>query len=140
MAFREGKTYTVRDIYSLPEGERAELIDGQIFYMSPPDRKHQGFTGELHIAIALHIRQNGGACRVYESPFAVFLTEDDKTCTELDVTVICDPRKLDDRGCRGAPDRVIEVVSTAADPWTTSGSPTTITLQGSVNTGLQILM
>ena len=111
MPLQEEKLYTVQDIYSLPEGERAELTDGQIFPMALPDRKHQEITGGLHVAIAIHIRQNGGACKVYESPFAVFLTDDDTTYVEPDVSVICDPRKLDDRGCRGAPDWIIEVVS-----------------------------
>ena len=39
------KTYTVQDIYDLPEGTRAELIDGQIYYMTPPSRKHQKLSG-----------------------------------------------------------------------------------------------
>ena len=42
MALAQEKLYTIDDIYSLPDGERAELIDGQIFYMAPPSREHQG--------------------------------------------------------------------------------------------------
>ena len=39
--------YTIDDIYSLPEGDRAELIDGRIYYMSPPSRRHQTIAREL---------------------------------------------------------------------------------------------
>ena len=104
-------TYTLDDIYALPEGERAELIDGQIFYMAPPNRRHQGIVGRINQLIANYIDQNGGSCRVYPAPFAVFLNEDDTNYVEPDVSVICDPRKLNDQGCNGAPDWIIEVVS-----------------------------
>lgn len=104
-------SYTLEDIYALPDGERAELIDGQIFYMAPPNRKHQGIVGRLNQLIANYIDQNGGSCRVYPAPFAVFLNEDDLNYVEPDISVICDPGKLDDLGCYGAPDWVIEVVS-----------------------------
>ena len=45
------ENYTIEDIYALPEGERAELIDGQIYYMAPPTRKHQDISGELYADI-----------------------------------------------------------------------------------------
>lgn len=48
---------------------------------------------------------------VYAAPFAVFLNEDDTTYVEPDISVICDPDKLDDKGCNGAPDWIVEVVS-----------------------------
>ena len=46
-ALAQDKLYTINDIYSLPDGERAELIDGQIYFMAPPTRKHQDIAGEL---------------------------------------------------------------------------------------------
>ena len=58
-----------------------------------------------------YISDNNGKCEVYSAPFAVFLNKDDKTYVEPDVSVICDPNKLDDKGCSGAPDWIIEVVS-----------------------------
>lgn len=105
------RTYTLDAIYSLPEGERAELIDGRIYSMSPPSRKHQKITGELFGMIREYIKSNNGSCEPYVAPFAVFLTADDKNYVEPDISVICDSKKLDDRGCVGAPDWIIEIVS-----------------------------
>ncbi len=105
------KTYTIDDIYALPEGERAELIDGQIYYMAPPARKHQRIAGELYATIREYIKSNDGSCEVDIAPFAVFLQERDFNYVEPDISVIRDPDKLDDKGCNGAPDWIIEIVS-----------------------------
>lgn len=105
------KIYTIDDIYSLPEGERAELVDGQIYYMAPPGRLHQKLVFSLSRIIADYIDNKGGTCEVYPAPFAVFLNKDDMNYVEPDISVICDPDKLDDRGCNGAPDWIIEIVS-----------------------------
>lgn len=69
------KTYTIDDIYALPEDERAELIDGQIYYMAPPTRKHQDISMELSSQIKAYVRSKGGQCKVYAAPFAVYLDE-----------------------------------------------------------------
>ena len=111
MASAQEKLYTTEDIYNLPEGTRAELIDGQLYYMAPPNRKHQKIVSELHAVIHDYIRRHQGPCEVYPAPFAVFLNADDRTYVEPDISVICDPNKLDDRGCNGAPDWIIEIVS-----------------------------
>lgn len=103
--------YTIDDIYSLPDGQRAELIDGHIYYMAPPSRKHQELTGELFTVINNYIKANNGSCKPYPAPFAVFLNENDTNYVEPDISVICDKRKLTDKGCTGAPDWVIEIVS-----------------------------
>ena len=103
--------YTIDDIYALPDGERAELIDGHIYYMAPPSRKHQDISMELSSAIKDYIRSHSGKCKVYAAPFAVHLDEKTDTYVEPDISVICDPNKLDDRGCKGAPDWIIEIVS-----------------------------
>lgn len=58
MALAQNKIYTIEDIYALPEGIRAELIDGQIYYMAPPSRKHQEITGLLYRKAADYIDQN----------------------------------------------------------------------------------
>lgn len=110
-ALAQERFYTIDDIYALPEGERAELIDGQIYYMAPPARKHQHILNFLSTEINLFIRKNNGDCLVYPAPFAVFLNGNDINYVEPDISVICDPDKLDDKGCNGAPDWIIEVVS-----------------------------
>ena len=103
--------YTIDDIYALPDGERAELIDGHIYYMAPPSRKHQDISGVLARKIGNYIEDKKGKCKVYAAPFAVYLDETTNTYVEPDISVICDPNKLDDKGCKGAPDWIIEIVS-----------------------------
>ena len=103
--------YTIEDIYALPEGTRAELIDGQIYYMAPPSRKHQQILLSLSRLIADYIDAKGGSCEVDIAPFAVFLNKNDKNYVEPDISVICDRNKLNDKGCVGAPDWIIEIVS-----------------------------
>lgn len=105
------KIYTTEDIYNLPEGQRAELIDGNIYMMAPPNRKHQEIVGEVYRKIANYISSKNGECKPYIAPFAVFLNKDDKNYVEPDISVICDKNKLNDKGCLGAPDWIIEVVS-----------------------------
>ena len=108
---RKEELYTIDDIYALPDGKRAELIDGRIYYMAPPGRTHQALSMFLSSAILTHIREEGGGCEVYAAPFAVFLNDDDFNYVEPDISVICDTSKLDEKGCHGAPDWVIEIVS-----------------------------
>ena len=103
--------YTVEDIYALPEGKRAELIDGVIYDMALPNRRHQRIVGGLYRKIADYIDSKKGECEVDIAPFAVFLNANDRTYVEPDIAVICDKSKLDDKGCMGAPDWIIEVVS-----------------------------
>lgn len=111
MPLPQKQTYTIDYIYSLPEGQRAELIDGQIYDMAPPVRIHQKLVSVLTQSIGSYIKSKGGSCEVYPAPFAVFLNKDDKNYVEPDISVICDKDKLDDRGCNGAPDWIIEIVS-----------------------------
>ena len=105
------KLYTIDDIYSLPDGERAELIDGQIYMMAPPNRKHQTIARELFSSINSYIKLKDGSCEPFFAPFAVFLNKDDTNYVEPDISVICDKSKLTDKGCSGAPDWIIEIVS-----------------------------
>lgn len=97
-ALAQEKIYTIDDIYTLPEGTRAELIDGQIYYMAQPSRKHQDILSFMHLAIGNYIAENNGECKVYPAPFAVFLFADDSKYVEPDISVICDKRKLDEHG------------------------------------------
>lgn len=111
MAIPRKLTYTEADYYALPEDVRAELIDGQIYYQAAPSRIHQKLLGKIHQRIANYIDLKSGSCEVYPAPFAVKLWEDKKTIVEPDISVICDPDKLTKRGCTGAPDWIIEIVS-----------------------------
>ena len=110
-ALAEQKIYTVEDIYDLPDGQRAELIDGNLYNMAPPTRQHQQIILYLARKISDYIDEKKGSCEVDLAPFAVFLNEDNRNYVEPDISVIYDKNKLTDKGCNGAPDWIIEVVS-----------------------------
>ena len=110
-ALAEQKIYTVEDIYDLPDGQRAELIDGNLYNMAPPTRQHQQIILYLARKISDYIDGKKRSCEVDLAPFAVFLNEDNRNYVEPDISVICDKNKLTDKGCNGAPDWIIEVVS-----------------------------
>ena len=111
MALAKETCYTIEDIYNLPDGERAELIDGQIYFMAPPTYKHQKIIMELSTIINNYIKSKNGPCEVLPAPFAIFLTKNKKNYVEPDISVICDKSKLNEKGCVGSPDWIIEVVS-----------------------------
>ncbi len=115
MALQQEKVYTLKDIYALPDGQRAELIDGQIYDMAPPSTHHQRISYSIARNISDYIDRKNGDCEVFLAPFAVFLDEDGKNYVEPDISVICDKNKLDDKGCNGAPDWIIEVVSPSTE-------------------------
>lgn len=114
---RDGEYHTYADYLQWPEDCRYELIDGVAYAMAPaPTRIHQGVVGEIFRQIADALE--GAPCRPYVAPFDVRLaragqTRDDAidTVVQPDISVICDRNKLDDRGCLGAPDWIVEVVS-----------------------------
>ncbi|MCM1213061.1 MAG: Uma2 family endonuclease [Lachnospiraceae bacterium] len=103
--------YTAEDYWNLPDGQRAELIDGQLYNMAPPNRIHQELSFAIARRFADYIDRRGGSCKVYPAPFAVNLNADDETYVEPDISVICDKSKLTDHGCSGAPDLIVEIVS-----------------------------
>ncbi len=105
------KTYTIDDIYALPEGQRAEIIDGIMYDMAPPSGTHQSISSNLIADIVTYIRKNKGECSAFHAPYAVFLNDDAYNYVEPDIVVVCDKNKLDDKGCHGAPDFIIEIVS-----------------------------
>lgn len=111
MPLPEQDDYTIDYIYSLPEGKRAELIDGVLYDMAPPNTLHQRLVMNLSAEIRNYIKKKQGVCEVFPSPFAVFLNKDDRNYVEPDISVICDKDKLDAKGCNGAPDWIIEVAS-----------------------------
>ena len=111
MPLLKERVYTTDDIYALPEGERAELINGRIYMMGAPTYLHQTLSMELSGTIRDYIRRKKGSCQVLHAPLAVTLFEDNKTYVEPDVAVICDRNKITDKGINGAPDFIIEIVS-----------------------------
>lgn len=110
---RKGKwQYTVADIEALPEGVQAELIDGELFVrMEAPSEEHQDISMGLSFQIELYIQRKMGKCRVYQGRLGVRIKKDIHNYVEPDITLVCDEEKLDKKGCYGAPDLVIEIVS-----------------------------
>lgn len=111
MPLLKSNQFNADDYWNLPDGVRAELIGGQLFDMAPPSRVHQRISMGLSIAFSDYIRAHDGKCEVYAAPFAVNLNADDETFVEPDVSIVCDFSKLTEKGCKGAPDLVVEIVS-----------------------------
>ncbi len=112
----EQERYTFADVLTWEENDRIELIDGEAYMMAPPSRAHQKISGELFGQLRDYLK--GKTCEVYHAPFAVRpferdgeYPEDVDTLVEPDISVVCDPSKLDDIGCKGAPDLVMEILS-----------------------------
>lgn len=110
--------FTYKDYRTWSDNERWELIDGVPYNMTPaPSTKHQEILGELYQLFAAYLK--GKPCKAYLSPFDVRLPsaneqdEDISSVVQPDLTVVCDPSKIDEHGCKGAPDLVIEILSPA---------------------------
>jgi len=108
--------YTYKDYINWSDEESWEIIDGTLYNMSPaPTRRHQKISGELFAAIHSYLKDK--TCEVYSAPFDVRLSinnENDDDITNVvqpDISVICDLMKLDDKGCNGSPDLIVEIVS-----------------------------
>jgi Uma2 family endonuclease len=108
--------YTYGDYLTWDDNERWELIDGVPYNMSPaPSRRHQRIATELTRQFATFLLNK--SCQVYAAPFDVRLPEanenvsDISTVVQPDIAVICDADKLDDAGCSGAPDLIVEITS-----------------------------
>lgn len=113
----ENRIHTYADYLSWPDNERIEIIDGSPYFQAAPSRIHQEILSELHRQIANFLI--GKECKVYPAPFhVVFDLEDEangwensKNVCEPDISIICDKSKLDDSGCKGSPDLIIEIIS-----------------------------
>ncbi len=112
---KEGR-YTYADYLTWDDGQRWELINGKAYNMTPaPNRKHKALS--LKIVLQMGPQLEGKTCEVYYAPFDVRLPfgspEDDKieNVVQPDISVICDPSRLDEKGCLGAPDLVVEILS-----------------------------
>ncbi len=113
---QNGRRYTYGDYCSWDDEGRYELIEGEVFDMTPaPSRTHSTITTGLVLAFGTFLK--GKPCEVHDAPFDVRLPqgnepdEEIETVVQPDVLVVCDPKKLDEKGCRGAPDLVVEILS-----------------------------
>ncbi|GAB2581919.1 Uma2 family endonuclease [Spirosoma areae] len=110
-------TYTYADYLKWQFDESVELIKGKLYRMSPaPRRAHQLAVSHLLVDISLHFSDK--RCEIYTAPFDVRLPVRNErkpdqlhTVVQPDICIICDATKLDDAGCLGAPDWVIEITS-----------------------------
>jgi Uma2 family endonuclease len=118
LPLRDAKHHTYAEYCTWPDDARYELIDGIAYAMAPaPARSHQDVL--LEIAFQVRAALEGRRCRAYIAPFDVRLPRGDEadddvdTVVQPDLSVVCDRDKLDARGCRGAPDWIVEVLSPA---------------------------
>lgn len=114
----EKPRYSFADYLIWDEKERIELIAGEPVMQAAPSSEHQIISGELYYQIRRYLE--GKNCRVIAAPFAVRLFEKEgdtpdivQTVLEPDISVICDKSKIDHHGCKGAPDMVIEILSSS---------------------------
>lgn len=110
MVLKGGKGYTIEDIEALPPDVRAELIDGEMFIMEAPETRHQDILMELLWLIKSHVKEKKGNCRVYTG-LGSYIKKDRYNYVIPDISVICEKEKLGEKGCQGAPDWGIEIIS-----------------------------
>lgn len=102
--------YTYSDYIALPPDQRVELIEGNFFKMDAPSVRHQIMLSQLHLQFQACAAAHP-ECLVLFSPLDVLLDEDDRTCLQPDLVVVCDRSRVRSRFIFGAPDLVIEVLS-----------------------------
>jgi Uma2 family endonuclease len=109
--------FTYKEYCSWPDDERWELIDGLAYDMSPaPSSRHQKISFKLSTQIGVFLQNI--SCDAFSAPFDVMLpmfpikSEDEiDTVVQPDTSVICDPSKIIEKGCLGAPDLIVEILS-----------------------------
>lgn len=113
---KKDRKYTYVDYLTWNDDERWELIGGVAYNMTPaPNRRHQEISRNLLVDIAVYLKDK--TCKLYSAPFDVRLPlmgekeEDIVNVVQPDIVIVCDKNKLDDNGCIGAPDVVVEIIS-----------------------------
>lgn len=102
---------TLEQYENLPENIRAEVFEGQIYYMASPSQVHQSILLELSSALNAYVKRKRGKCKVFIAPFDVKLSTNPLIIVQPDIMIICDKDKLDGNRCNGAPDFIIEIIS-----------------------------
>ncbi|MDR0724597.1 MAG: Uma2 family endonuclease, partial [Prevotellaceae bacterium] len=112
------KRYTYADYLTWLDDKRRELVNGFIRMMSAPKTLHQEISMNLSGELRNIIKKNKGKCKIYHAPFDVRLPKNGErednmidTVVQPDICIVCDPSKLDERGCLGAPDFIAEIQS-----------------------------
>ena len=136
MPSAEKRIYAIEDIESLPEGERAELIDGRIYYMSSPRFIHQKLLGEIHTLINNYIKSKGGSCEVLPAPFAVFINKDRYNYVEPDILSFVIKLNWTSAAVMVHRTGLLKLCLRPAVRWIITESCLNIVLPESVNTGL----
>ena len=126
---------TIEDIYALPDGQRAELIDGQMYMMAPPSYRHQRLVAQFTKILGQYIDSKKGDCVVLPAPFAVNLHADDETYVEPDINVICDKINSPIADVKGLRISSLRSYPPAAAEWITVQKTLCIPKPASANTG-----
>lgn len=107
---KKADSYVYEDYLRFPDDLRCEILDGQIYDMTPaPSVKHQTVAGKIFHLLLSHLETGGYPCRVFIAPTDVVLAEDQ--VVQPDVFLVCDQRKIQERAIFGSPDAVFEVLS-----------------------------
>ncbi|MBQ9061398.1 MAG: Uma2 family endonuclease [Eubacterium sp.] len=108
---KEQGMFTLDDYDRIPDQYRVELIDGVFYDLAAPLNIHQAILQLLSTAFGRLVEDHQGSCFVYPAPFDVQLDCDDRTMVQPDLSIICDRNRLVRRGCYGAPDLIVEILS-----------------------------
>ena len=112
---KKQQRYSYADYLTWDDDRRYEIIDGEVFDMTSPSVMHQSISMELARLFANFFENK--PCRVFAAPLDVLLAKNTKrddeifTVVQPDIMVVCDPKKIEERGIVGAPDLVVEIIS-----------------------------
>ena len=113
-AIKNDRVYTYADYLTWPDDERWEIIDGVAYAMAPPSTEHQRIVRNLSVEFSIYLKKK--PCEIFIAPFGVTFEkaikdENNLHAVEPDIAVICDKSKITEKGCKGNPDLIVEVLS-----------------------------